>query len=163
MTAELDLSHEVYFYAQDLDNAGGTEYWCVTDGGATCNRLLPTDPRLAAVRERLDASAASGRDWRIACEGVKSRVSVGGECVLTVYPQTRDVGGRLSPVLVLFNALAPAREQAAVALTVIPTLMGREVMPNHASSAAQLGRVLSWPRFFIVLHMIFFSRRALDV
>lgn len=163
MTAVVDLSREAYLYAQDLDNLGGTEYWRVTAGGTTCERLLPTDPRLPAVRGRLDVLESMGRGWLIGGSDLPCRVDVRGDCVLTVRPLTRDMHGRISPVLLLFNALSPEREQAAEAVAAIPELMGRELAPQHLTSSVRIKRVLSWPRFLLLLHIAFFSRRTLNV
>ena len=163
MTAGLNLRHEAYLYAQNLDNAGGTEYWRLAASGSICERLESPDLRLCSVRERLDALQSTGRSWRIPGVCLQCRVGRKGDCVLTVRPESLDLGARVSPVLLLFNALSPSRLQAAVALAVIPELMGRKMAPNNYDAEARLKRALKWPAFIIFLHIFFFSREAANV
>lgn len=157
MTAKVDLGREAYLYAQDLDNDGGTEYWRVGDGGEISERLLPSDARLLDVRSRLDGLQQAGRSWslsgRLAC-----RVNLHGDCVITIEPRTLDVDGRVSPVLLLFNALAPVRHQATAVLAGIPLLMERALTDEDMAAIASLKGALAWPRWIIFLHLVLFSR-----
>jgi len=159
MIAMLDLSREAYFYAQALDNQGGTEYWRITEGGTVSEKLLPEDPSLSAVRSLIDTVQSHGRVWHIAHSGLPCRLINGGNCVLTVTPETRDSGGRLSPVLLLFNALGPSRQQAAVAFMSIPSTMEREVSNDYEKIARHLKRIIALPRWIIYLHMAIFSEK----
>lgn len=163
MTARLKLAHEIYLYAQDLDNLGGTEYWRLTAGGSVRERLLSTDPRLSAVRDHLDELGTSGREWLIGGAELPCRVNSRGDCVLTLRPLTLDVNGRISPVLLLFNALAPGRGQAVKAIEALPALMGRELAQPQLVRAAQLKRSLGWPAVFLCLHIFMFGRRSSSV
>jgi hypothetical protein len=157
MTAEIDTSHEFYLYAQNLDNTGGTEYWRVTSGGATCELLLPSDARLPEVRSRLDDLQQVGRSWSIG--GVlPCRVNFHGDCVITIQPTTLDVDGRVSPVLLLFNALAPERQKATAIMEHIPNLMKRGLTDEDLAAIVGLNNALGWPRWILLIHLFLFSR-----
>lgn len=162
MTARLDLGREAYLYAQDLNNKGGVTYCRVSEGGAVGEQLVRPDPRLPRVRQWLDQILSVGRVWSVGGSALMCRVSFSGECVITVRPLTLDVDGRVSPVLLLFNALGPSRQLGAAALAAVPTLMNRQFDSASLAAIAQLKRLLGLPRWFLFLHIVFRSKKALN-
>lgn len=155
----LDLRHETYLYAQALDNLGGTEYWRITQNGKVNEKLSPNDPCINAVQQQLDRLESHGRIWPITDNNLPCRALVDGTIILTVTPRQKDAHGRNAPVIVLFNALGPKRQQAAVALASIPSLLGRELTTDCAISVARLKRILALPRWLLSFHMALFSRK----
>lgn len=162
MTAKLDLEREAYLYAQDLNNEGGVAYCRVSEGGAVGEHLIRPDPRLPRVRQLLDEILGVGRVWAVGGPALMCRVSLSGECVITARPLTLDVDGRVSPVLLLFNALGPSRQLGAAALAAVPTLMNRQLDPPSLEGITQLKRLLGLPRWVLFLHIVFRSKKALN-
>lgn len=160
MIAMLDLHCETYIYAQNLDNLGGTEYWRITKNGSISEKLLPNAPSLSAIRSQIDIVQSEGKLWQIGDNHLICRIIRGGNCVLMATPETKDCDGRHSPVLVLFNALGPSRQQAAIALMSIPSLMGREMWPNYKNTVNRLRLLTSLPRWITSLHITIFSRKV---
>ena len=158
MTANFDLSREVYLYAQALDNQGSSEYWRVSEGGPNFELLPQDDERLVAIRDAIDRLQATGRSWSIAAGNLACYVTWRGDCVITIRPLTHDVAGRVSPVLLLLNVLAPSRSLGTQAWAGIPTYMQRELLPDDQTSLARLAKILSWPRWVLFLHIFLFSR-----
>jgi hypothetical protein len=156
----LDLSRHTYLYAQALDNKGDPEYWRAHEAGTAFDRLTLDDSRLPLIRDFLDELTVTGCHWRIGDEGLDCRVSWKGACVITIHPETRDVDGRISPVLLLFNALGHGRSQAASALNKLEALTGRSLNVSERKAIGGLNTLMSRPRLVILFHILFFSRRA---
>lgn len=161
MTSKLDLRYEAYLYAQDLNNEGGVAYCRVSDGGAVGEQLVRPDQRLPHVRQLLDEIQNAGRAWAVSSNALSCRVSLTGDCVITVRPVTLDAGGRVSPVLLLFNALGPSRKLGAAALTAVPTYLNRQLDQPTLEAVARLKQLLALPRWILFLHIVFQSKRAL--
>lgn len=160
MTSKLDLRHEAYLYAQDLNNAGGVAYCRVSEGGAVGEHLVRPDPRLPLVRNLLDKIRGAGRAWAVGSTALSCRVTFTGDCVITVRPVTLDADGRVSPVLLLFNTLGPSRKLGSVALTAVPTYLNRELDQPTQEALARLKQLLALPRWILILHIVFQSKRA---
>ena len=156
----IDLHHETYIYAQNLDNLGGTEYWRITKNGAVSEKLLPNSPNLGAIRSQIDAVQSEGKLWMIGNNNIVLRITKDGGCVITVIPEAKDFDGRTSPVLVLFNALGPLRQQAVISLLSIPSLMGRQMHPDCKNTINRLKIIFSLPRWIIFFLMTIFSKKA---
>ena len=71
----IDLHHETYIYAQNLDNLGGTEYWRITKNGAVSEKLLPNSPNLGAIRSQIDAVQSEGKLWMIGNNNIVLRIT----------------------------------------------------------------------------------------
>lgn len=156
----LDLCHHAYLYAQALDNQGDPEYWQAGHAGAALDRLALGDERLPLIRRLIDDLASIGRRWSIGTGRLDCRVNCKGECVITIHPVTRDVDGRISPVLVLFNALGPRRLQAVTALSELEGHMGRSLSSVDRAEIEQLKKLLLRPRICLAFHIMFTSRRS---
>lgn len=160
MTAKIDLAHEAYLYAQELDNEGGVEYWCTSGLGVIWERLMPSDTRLPDIRDRLDFLQGRGRSWTVGGDALPCGINMNGDCVVCIHPITLDVNERVSPVLLLFNALSSSRQQIASAIEKIPSLMKRDLDDEILLSSSRLRRILGWSCWLILLHMIVFSKRV---
>lgn len=160
MTLKLDLRREAYFYAQDLDNEGGVRYFRTTDNDAPIEQVDSSDQRLPQVRRLLDEIQNRGRAWAVAGNPLPCRVSFSGDCVVEVHPVTLDSAGRVSPVLLLFNALSQSRSLGTTALTSVATRLNRTLDKQTLDALGQLKRLLALPRWIIFLHIIFNSQRA---
>lgn len=161
MTSKLDLRYEAYLYAQDLNNEGGVAYCRISGGGAVGERLVMPDQRLPHVRQLLDEIQNAGRAWAVGGNALSCRISLTGDCVITVRPVTLDANGRVSPVLLLFNALGPSRRLGAAALTAVPTCLNRQLDQSTLQGLARLKQLLALPRWIIFLHIVFQRKRAL--
>jgi hypothetical protein len=162
MTSKIDLRHEAYLYAQDLNNEGGVAYCRISEGGAVGEQLVRPDPRLPHLRRLLDEIQNAGRAWAIGGTALSCRVTLTGECVIKVLPVTLDVDGRVSPVLLLFNALGPSRELGATALAALPTYMNRQLDQPSLAALGRLKPLLALPRWILFLHIFFHSKRAIN-
>lgn len=160
MTAKIDLAHEAYLYAQELDNEGGAEYWCTSDRGEIWERLMPSDTRLPDIRDRLDFLQGRGRSWTVGGDALSCSINMNGDCVVCIHPIRLDFNGRVSPVLLLFNVLSSSRQQMAATIEKIPALMKRDLDDEILLASSRLKRILGWSCWLIFLHMIIFSKRV---
>lgn len=159
MTSKLDLNAGAILYAQALDNKGSAEYWSLEDYLKPPIRLTLFDPRLQAIRDLLDDIQSNGRVWGCGSHTVTVKFRYSGECVIMIKPLTRDIGGRVSPVLVLLNALGGGRKLGAEALFSIERHLKRELACDGKAEIRKLSKILRRSRFLILLHMIIFSKR----
>ncbi|WP_375184691.1 hypothetical protein [Aquabacterium sp.] len=160
MTSKLDLRREAYLYAQDLNNEGGVAYCRVSEGGAVGEHLVRPDPRLPHVRQLLDEIQSVGRAWAVGGNSLSCRVTLRGDCVIAVRPVTLDADGRVSPVLLLFNALGASRKLGAAALEAVPTYLNRLLDQPTQEDLGRLKQLLALPRWILFLHIVFQSKRA---
>lgn len=155
----LDLSRYSYFFAQSLDNKGNPEYWCLRHDEGKWERMDLSDPRLAEVRRRIDDLMEKGRSYNFGATSIDFRFRLSGVGVVTLRPITRDISGRVSPVLMLFCALGPGRAKAALALSGIPQLMGRNLDDVTIDDIYCFKRAMKWPRCALFFRISLFGRR----
>lgn len=160
MTSKLDLRREAYLYAQDLNNEGGVAYCRVSESGAVGEHLVRPDQRMPHVRRLLDEIQSTGRVWAVGGNSLSCRVTLSGDCVIAVRPVTLDADGRVSPVLLLFNALGASRKLGAVALDAVPTFLNRQLDQPTQEALVRLKQLLVLPRWILFLHIVFHSKRA---
>lgn len=159
MTSVLDLKRSAYIYAQDLDNKGGTEYWCISDSGTKFDRLTVSDQRTSVICKYLDEVNIYGRHLSLGSESFNCQVRWSGIFIVTIKPKTLDVNGRLSPVVVIFSLFSADRHQAAAALDAIPKMLGRELGQTTLKDIAIFRRNLKRPSLLLWLSSILLSRR----
>lgn len=159
MTTVLDLKRSAFIYAQDLDNKGGTEYWCISESGTKFDRLKVSDQRTSVICEYLDEMNIHGRHLSLGSESFNCQVRWSGIFTVTIKPKTLDVNGRLSPVVVIFSLLSANRHQAAAALDAIPKMLGRELGQTTLKDIAILRKNLKWPSLLLWFSSILLSRR----
>lgn len=151
----LDLFREVYIFAQTLDNAGDTEYWIGPDSSGRYDKLPTGDTRLREIRAKLDSICGTPQHFPVRALDIDGKTSITGECVITIRPQTLDVNGRVSPVLVLFNVLGSSRQQAASALLHIPNLLGRTFSQAAVAEIESLQRLFRQPWYVLLPRLLF--------
>jgi hypothetical protein len=146
-----NLLRDTYLYGQALDNSGDAEYWCIQDFGYRYDRLETGDSRSGLIRKKIDEVMARGRILSLETEEIECRASLTGSCVVTIRPETTDVDGRVSPVLMLFNIYSGKRSEAVAPLHAIPDLMGRQLGYKALKGLGKLQKILGWPRLVIFL------------
>lgn len=158
----LDLSRDAFIYAQALGNEGDVDFWCVRIGEMAFEKLPLTDKNLPSVRACLDEMVSSGHHWPMGSGALVCQVRLSGVCVVTIKPMTLDIDGRISPVLMLFNAFGPDRRNAAKALKTIPDVLGRQLSQAVMDDINKLQRLLRWPAWLIFIRIIFTRRMLSD-
>lgn len=159
MTVGFERHKSAYLYAQSLDNSGDSLCWRSSAGGEY-QELDLSDPQRAAMLHALDYVQNTGRDWPVGSESLECKVTFQGDCLVKVKPLTRDAGGRVAPVILLFNVFFGIRKNAGRMLFDCEALMLREFSSEHRAAISSLERVMSWPFLFIVLHVIIHSRKC---
>lgn len=158
MTAESERYKSAYLYAQSLDNSGDSLCWRSSACGEY-QELDLSDPQRSAMLHALDYVQNTGRDWPVGSESLECKVTFQGDCLIKIKPLTRDAGGRVAPIILLFNVFCGIRKSAGRMLFDCEALMRREFSSEHRAAIYSLGRVMNWPLFFIVLHIIIYSRK----
>lgn len=159
MIASFNLSRQAYLYAQTLDNQGASEYWSISLDGTGIEPVLSSDPRTVLVRDALDTLQANGRSLPLTTKAITCRVMWDGNCVVTIRPLTRDVHGRVSPVLFLCNILGSRRASIMEAWESIASVTGRQFNKHDRAELTCLASRLQRPRWIVFLYILFFSRR----
>lgn len=145
----LDLSNDVYIYAQSLDNSGDVEYWRARE------RLSPGDPALDAVRRVIDATIEQGAKIRSIPGELECWATTGGPCIIQLYPKTLDVDGRVSPVILLFNIYGKNRSGVGLLIKSVPQVTGRQLRETTFLAIEGVLRVVRWPAFLTKLYVLF--------
>jgi hypothetical protein len=159
MTTVLDLKRNAFIYAQDLDNKGGTEYWCISDSGTKFDRLKISDQRTSLISQNLDEMNIYGRYLSLGIKSFECKVRWSGTCTVTIRPNTLDANGRLSPVIVILSLLSADRHQATAALEAIPKILGRELGQKTLKDIVTFRRILKFPSLLLFFSIILLSRR----
>jgi hypothetical protein len=161
MIAKSNGIESAYLYVQNLDNSGDTLCWRSRALGEY-QELDYGDPQRGAVLHSLDYLQHNGRQWSVGYGGVDCRVTYRGDCLIKINPLTRDVSGRAAPVILLFNAFGERRKNVARMLFDCEALMQRELSAEHRVAIGHFDKVMNWPVFLIMLHVIFYSRKCID-
>lgn len=158
MTAAHNSRGSVYLYAQSLDNSGKNPCLSSTTAGEFLE-LDASDTLRPALLLNIDSLSNDGRHWQLGTVSLDCRVSLRGDCLITLKPLTRDNSGRIAPIMLLLNIWDDQRQLAAPMLVGGGQLMKREFSADHLRDIARLQKVMSWPSLLIALHALIFSRR----
>lgn len=146
-----------YLYAQALDNSGDSLCWLSKTPGEY-QELDYADPRRAEVLRSLDHVHNSGRLWPVGSDSFECKVTFQGDCLIKINPLTRDVGGRIAPIVLCFNVYGELRQGVTRMLLDCEALMRREFSVEQHSTIDAFEKILSWPVIFIAIHIFLFSR-----
>lgn len=159
MTVVHNSRGSVCLYAQSLNNSGKNTCLIST----TLNGFLELDaddPARLALLRVIDTLSNDGWHWQLGADTLDCRVNCRGDCLVTIRPLTRDVSGRLAPIMLLFNIWDDQRRLATSILLDGGLLMERELSAEHLRDIARLNQIMRWPPVLIALHTLIFSRRA---
>ena len=148
-----------YAYAQALDNSGDAKYLCLSDR-ANVMQIDQTGKSAVMVRNCIDGLQQDGRNWNIAGDAITLRVSYKGDCILKVNPLTKDVAGRISPVLFVMNVYGGSRHSVMSFQKNIETELGRKISETDKAAFRKVNKILSWPAWLIFFHVVLFSRKV---
>ena len=157
MTAMADCCRSAYLYAQSLDNSGDASCWRIRSLGEY-QEVDCEERERTAVLHAIDYVQNSGRKWLLGNESLECMVTYRGDCLVSIKPLTRDAGGRLAPVTLIFNVFGDHRESAARALNDCETLTRRELSAEHHVAIGDFEKIMRWPSIFIALHILVCSR-----
>lgn len=156
----LDLSRYVFLYSQDLDNKGGTEYWRIDKESGHIDKLSENSNELIDIRLFIDDIARTGRAWFSNEYKSCFKLRFSGETIINIKPVTLDKSGRISPVLVLCDILNLESHNVEKIKHAIQRKLGRELSDDNLKGLRRLESYLKWPRWFLFLNVLFFSRRT---
>lgn len=159
MTASSSSQESAYLYAQGLDNSGDTLCWLSRAVGEY-QELDYADPQRVTFLHSLDHVQNIGRQWPVGSDSLECTVTYRGDCLIKIKPLTRDIGGRVAPVILLFNVFSDLRKNAARMLFDCEALMQRELSTEHHEAFNQLGKIMHWPRIIIALHILLYSKSS---
>ncbi|WP_286736599.1 hypothetical protein [Pseudomonas sp. PGPPP4] len=146
-----------YLYAQTLDNSGDSLCWLSKTPGEY-QEIDYADPRRTEVLRSLDHVHNNGRLWPVGSDSFECKVTFQGDCLIKINPLTRDFGGRLAPIVLIFNVYDGLRQSVARMLLDCEKLMRRDFSVEQRSAIDALEKILSWPVVFIAMHIFIFSR-----
>lgn len=148
-----------YFYAQSLDNSGGSVCWR-SDAPGEYEELNVDEMERGLVVHAIDSVQTDGRVWAIGGAGVDCKVTYQGDCLITIDPLTRDASGRIAPVVLLFDAYSEFRLNVAGMLGDCEFLMQRELSAQQLEFVGRLESLMRLPSLFIAFHILIYSRKS---
>jgi len=152
------FSDSVFTYSQDLDNKGGSEYWMLEQHSGYIQKLTDSDSRRRDIRNCIDELTGFGKYWFVNEFDINCRLRFSGECIIKLLPVSCDVSGRVSPVVVFFNIFELQAENLSRIVFLIERKLGRKLSEKSMEGMNKLEKYLSWPRWFLFLNVLFFSR-----
>lgn len=157
----IDLKRSAYLYAQKLDNSGDAHYWCFDADNRRWN-LMPTgDSLLTPLRHTLDAISGNGRCYT-QFQGLTCHALFSGSALLKLSPTALDAGGRVSPILFLFDIFSEHREQALAGLPGQLQSMSRRLSPAVEAHLSILNSRLERPRLLFLLNLLFCRKAKVE-
>lgn len=157
----IDLKCSAYLYAQKLDNSGDAHYLCF-DADNRCWNFMPTgDDRLTPLRRTLDAISENGRCY-MQFEGLTCYALFSGQVLVKLSPMALDAGGRVSPILLLFDIFSEHREQALARLPGQLQRMSRRLSPVVEAQLSILNLRLARPKLLFLLSLLFCRKAKVE-
>lgn len=149
--SQKSICNDVFMYAQALDNSGETEYW------RNYTRVAGSEPESAALRQVIDRVFGSGRKAYQGKHGSEYWLGDNGWSIIKAYPETLDLGGRVSPVLIVFNGKSVKRKNVSVSDVCRALSAGRRI---SECSLVELEKMVSFARLplWVVRLFAFFLR-----
>jgi len=161
MTARSEELNSAYLYMQNLDNSGDTLCWR-SDVWGEYQELEYGDQERDAALHVIDDIQNNGRQWSIGTGEIDFRVTFHGDCLIKLSPLTRDVGGRVAPVLLLFNAFGKLRVNVLRMILDCEALTHRKLSVEQRELIFQFDRMMRWPAICIAMHIFICSRKYTD-
>ncbi|MEO2278850.1 hypothetical protein [Pseudoalteromonas pernae] len=161
MTSQTNLLDRTYVYAQSLDNSGKTDCW-VLSKREDPKKIDTSTHNMSHLLDTIDEARTKGRNWSIGNKSIAIYVLLSGACVVRVKPLTLDVSGRASYVQIVTNFHSKNRVAAAEALCKLAEITGRVTDGSEVKVAARFKKILNFPLWFIIIHIVLFSRRFSD-
>lgn len=148
-------SPEIYAYAQALSNDGGSEYWAIRAHGRQFDEITGQSEIAHSVRKKIDEAFAASIIYLGAAEQIECRVSSEGTALVLLRPTTFDVDGRISPIIIVFNAFSDIRKDVATVARALPDVMGRNLDKSAFREIDRLERYLRLPHvvLWLLVHL----------
>jgi len=152
------IKNKVYIYTQDLDNAGGTKYWSKSKFNSL-NTLSSMSDEAEYMLRLIDELSVNGRKWQINDIEIDCDVKFNGDCLITIKPNTLDLSGRTSPILILFNVLSFSKKVGVILLPQVDRVVGRKLSEQDKMQSENLALFLQSCNFYLFSHILFKSKK----